>query len=58
MRRIVGLLPRRQVALRVAAIVRPNLQIVVVVDVARGARHIGMPVRQQKPRRAVIEFRS
>jgi len=57
-RRIVGLLPGGQVALRVAAIVRPNLQIVVVVDMARGARHVRMPVRQQKTRRAVIEFRS
>ena len=57
-RRVVGLLPGRQVAARVPAIIWPNLQIVVVVDVARSAGHIGVPVRQQKARGAVIEFRS
>jgi len=55
-RRIVGLLPVGQVAARVAAIVRSNLQIVVVVDVARSAWQIRMAVRQQKSRGAVIEF--
>jgi len=56
--RIVGLLPSGQVAARVPAIIWPNLQIVVVVDVARSAGHIRVPVRQQKARGAVIEFRS
>jgi len=32
--RIVGLLPRRQMALRVSAIHRGNCQIVIVIDVA------------------------
>ena len=35
--RIVGLLPRRQVALRISAVRRSDLQIVVIVDVAGSA---------------------
>jgi len=43
---IVGLLPVGQVAARVPAIVRRNLQIVIVVDVARSAWQIRVAVRQ------------
>jgi hypothetical protein len=52
---IIRLLPRRQVASGRAASRRGNLQIVIVVDVARGAGHVGVAIGQQKPRRAVIE---
>jgi len=52
---IIGLLPGGQVALRVSAIGGGNRQIVVVVDVAQIAGHVGMPIRQQEPGRAVIE---
>lgn len=40
----------------IAAVRRRNLQIVVIVDVAGGARHVRVPVRQLESRRAVIEF--
>jgi len=56
--RVVGLLPVGQVAARVAAIVRSNLQIVVVVDVAGSAGNVRVPIGEQKSRRAVIEFGS
>jgi len=56
--RIIRLLPRRQVASGRAASRWPNLQIVIVVDVARGAGHVGMTVRQGKSGRAVIECRT
>ena len=42
-------------ALRVAAIGRRDRQIVVVVDVAQIAGHVGMPAGQQEPGRAVVE---
>jgi hypothetical protein len=42
-------------ALRVAAIGWGNRQIVVVVDVAQIAGHVGMPARQQEPGRAVVK---
>ena len=54
---IVRLLPSRQVTLRVAAIVRRNLQVVVVVDVAIRAGRSGMAKRERKSRKAVIEIR-
>ena len=54
---IIGLLPRRKMALRVAAIRRDNLQIVVVVDVARCARNVGVAVRQREAGRTVVECR-
>ena len=41
---IVGLLPGVQMALRVSAIGRRNRQIVVVVDMALGASHIGVSI--------------
>ena len=55
-RGIVGLLPGRQVATGVATIGRGNLQIVIVVDVATGARHVGVAGRQWESRGAVIEL--
>ena len=53
---IVRLLPRCQVAAGRAAGSRRDLQIVIVVDVARGARHVGVPVGQQETCGAVIEL--
>ena len=55
---IGGLLPGRQVALRIAAIRRRDLQIVIAVDVAGSARNVGVSVRQQETRRTMVEFRS
>ena len=55
MHRIRGALPSRQMASRIPAIGRRGRQVVVVVDVARCARHIGMPIGQHKPGRAVVE---
>jgi hypothetical protein len=52
---IIGLLPSGQMALRVAAIGRRNRQIVVVVDVAQIAGHVGMPAGQQETGRAVVK---
>ena len=52
---IVGLLPGGEMALRVAAIGGGNLQVVVIVDVARGAGYVGVAVGQQKPGGAVIK---
>lgn len=40
-----GLLPKSQVALRVAAASRRDRQIVIVIDVTRCAGHIRMTVR-------------
>ncbi len=52
-----GLLPSRQMASGVAAVVRHYRQSVVVVDMARSTRHVGVPVGQQEARLAVIEAR-
>jgi len=52
---IIGLLPVRQMALRVSAIGGSNRQTVVVVDVAEGASHIRMSVGERKAGRAVVE---
>ena len=57
MRRIIRLLPCRQMTLRVSAVRRPDLKIVIVVDVAGSTRHIRMAVGQQESRRGVIEIR-
>ena len=48
--RIIRLLPGGQMALRVSAIGRRDRQSVVVVDVARSAGHVGVPVGQQEIR--------
>lgn len=55
---IGGLLPGRQMALRIAAIRRRDLQIEISVDMAGSARNIGVSVRQQETRRTMVEFRS
>ena len=52
---IIGLLPGCQVALRIAAIRRLDRKTVVAVDMAEGALHVGVAIRQQKSRGAVIE---
>jgi hypothetical protein len=44
--RVIGLLPGRQMALRVSAVRRRNRQVVVVVDMTGCAGDIGVPVRQ------------
>jgi hypothetical protein len=57
MGRIIGLLPRRQMTLRVSAIRRRDRQVVIVVDVAGGARNVGMPVREKESCRSVVKIR-
>ena len=52
---IIRFLPCAQMAACVSAIVCSNLQVVVVIDVTRSARHVGVSIGQQKPRDAVIE---
>ena len=63
MRRVIGLLPRRQVASGISAIVRLDRQVVVVVDVAVGAsihltgrRHL-VRIGEREPGGAVIKVR-
>ena len=53
---IRGLLPGRQMALRIAAIRGRDCQVIVAVDVARSARNVGVAVCKEEARRAVIEF--
>jgi len=55
-RRIVGPLPGRQMATAVPAIGRRNLQVEIVIDVARLAGHVGMSTGERKAdrRRGVI----
>jgi hypothetical protein len=55
-RGIRGCLPCGHVAAHGTASIRSNLQIVVVVDVARSARNAGVSVAEQEPGGAVIEF--
>jgi hypothetical protein len=52
---IVRPLPGSQVALGIAAIGRGDRQRVVIVDVAEGASHVRMPVREQESRCAMVE---
>jgi len=54
-RRIIGLLPSRQMAARIPAIGRRNHQVIVVINMAGSARHVGMPIRQQKTRLCVVK---
>ena len=56
--RIIRLLPSRQMAARVSAVVQLGSQVVIVVDVAGCASHIGMAIRQREPGGAVIELRA
>ena len=55
--RIIRLLPGRQMAARIPAVRRPHRQVVIVVEVAGSASHIGVAVGQKKSRGAVIEDR-
>jgi len=55
---IVGLLPGGEVAARVAAIRRRNLEIIVVTNVAGRAGQVGVAVRKQESRGAVIKLRA
>lgn len=52
---IVRLLPRRQMALRISATRWRDRQIVIVIDVAGRAGHVGVPGGERESRRAVIE---
>lgn len=52
---IVSLLPGRQVAARVAAIGRRDIQSIVVVDVAQTAGNRGMAIGQREAGRIVVE---
>jgi hypothetical protein len=45
-------------ASRFAAMRRRDRQVVIVVDVAEGAGHIGMAIGEQEPGRAVIKLRA
>jgi len=47
---IIGLLPCRQMALRIAAIGGSNRQIIVVVDMAEGAGHIRVAIGEEETR--------
>jgi hypothetical protein len=58
MRRIIGLLPGREVAAGSTAIGWTNLQIVIVIDVASLTSKIRVAVGQQESRLAVIKFRA
>ena len=53
---IIGLLPGRQVAAGIAAIRRRDLKIVIIIDMAGGAGHVGVAVGQQETGSAVVEF--
>ena len=55
-RRRVRLLPCRQVALRISAIGRGDLQRIVIVDVAEIAGHVRMPIRQREAKRGMVKL--
>lgn len=55
-RGIIRLLPGGQVALRISAIRRRNLKVVVVVDVAGRASHVGVTVGEREPRGVMVEL--
>ena len=58
MNRIASFLPGRKMTAGIPTIRRGNLQIVVVVDVTRTARHRGVTIRQRKPGTVVVELRA
>jgi hypothetical protein len=58
MHRVIRLLPGGQVALRISAFRRRNLQIVVAVDMAGRTSHVSVAVRQRESRSVMIELRS
>jgi hypothetical protein len=53
--RIIRLLPGRQMATRVAATVQRGRQVIIVIDVAGGAGHRGMAIRQREVCYGMIE---
>jgi hypothetical protein len=53
--RIIRGLPSGQMAAGISAIGWSNRQIIIVVDVARCAGHVGVPIGQQESRRGVIK---
>ena len=53
---IIRLLPGGEVAARVTAIRRRNVQTVIAADVAGGARHVSVAVGQRKTKRGVVKF--
>jgi len=55
-RRIVGLLPGGEVATGITAIRGGNLEIVVVVNMAAGARNVGVASGERKASGTVIEL--
>jgi len=55
--RVVGLLPGREVATGIAAVGRSDLQVVVVIDMARSTGNVGVPVCQRETRERVVEVR-
>ena len=55
MHRIVGLLPVGQVATRITAVGGGDLQIVIVVDVALCAGHVGVTIRQRESGTRVVK---
>jgi len=55
MHRIIGLLPGRQVASRVPAIVRRDRQGIIVVDVAQIAGDVCVPIGQCESSRVVVK---
>ena len=55
MNRVIGLLPRGQVAAGIAAVGRGNLQIVIVIDVALRAGDRGVRIRQRETSHRMIE---
>ncbi len=52
---IVGLLPGRQVAARIAAVGRCGRQRIIVIDVAQIAGHVGVTIGEQEAGGAVVE---
>ena len=48
MHRIVGLLPGSQVATSIAAIGGSDLEVVIVIDVAGSAKHVGVAVGEEE----------
>jgi hypothetical protein len=53
--RIIRLLPGRQMAARIPAIGRRSRQTIVIIEVAGGARHVSMPIRQQEARQRMVK---
>jgi hypothetical protein len=55
--RIIRLLPGSQMTARGTAAVQSGRQVIIVIDVARSAGHVGMTIGEWEPCYAVIEWR-